>query len=96
MDNPLKKFMNDEDANMVLQGIGVLIALICLVALGGLLASEFTTAAALPAGNAFNVSTTTATYFPIVVTIAFIACLALIGIPVVGMVLAYFGASGKR
>ena len=80
---------------MVLQGVGVLVGLVCLVALGGLLANSFVNAAALPTGNAFNVSSTTATYFPIVITIAFVATLALIGIPVIAMMLAYFNTTGN-
>jgi hypothetical protein len=49
-----KKFTNylhkDEEGNMVLQGVGVLVGLVCLVALGGLIANEFTKAGALPEG----------------------------------------------
>jgi hypothetical protein len=93
-----KYLHKDEEGNMVLQGVGVLVGLVCLVALGGLLANSFTNAAALPDGNAFNVSSTTSTYYPIVITISFVACLALIGLPVLAMMLAYFNAngSGKR
>lgn len=83
------------EGNMVLQGVGVLVGLVCLVALGGLIANEFTKAGALPEGNAFNVSTTTATYFPTVVTIAFVACLALIGLPVLAMMLGFFGGNKR-
>ncbi len=91
----IPKFLRNDEGNMVLQGVGVLIGLVCLVALGGLIANEFTDASALPAGNAFNVSTTTASYFPIVVTIAFVATLALIGIPILAFMLGAFGATGK-
>ena len=82
--------MNNE-GNAVLSGIGVLVAAVILIAIGGLLANSFTNAAALPNGSAFNVSSTTTTYYPIAITIAFVAILAVIGLPVLGMILFYFG-----
>lgn len=94
----LKAFIADKSGNMVLQGAGMLIGLVCLLALGGLLAQSFTSAANLSATSPYNVSTTTATYYPMTVVIAFVACLALIGMPVLAMLLGYFGGSvgGKR
>jgi hypothetical protein len=85
------KFAKDQEANAVLQGIGVLVAAIILIAIGGLLASSFTGAAALPEGSTFNVSSTIGQYYPIAITIAFVAILAVIGLPVLGMILFYFG-----
>lgn len=84
-------FKYDEEGNMVLAGIGVLVAMVILLALGGLLANSFTTAAALPDGNAFNTSAITTTYYSQDVTIAYVAVLAIIGLPVLGMIMAYFG-----
>lgn len=81
----------DDEGNAVLYGAAVLIAVVILIALGGLLANAFTTAAALPEGNAFNVSTTTSTNYAQDVNILYVAVLALIGLPVLGMLLAYFG-----
>jgi hypothetical protein len=92
----LKKFARNDSGNIVLQGIGVLVAAVILIAIGGLLANSFTNAAALPAGNAFNVSATTTTYYPITVTIAFVAILAVIGIPVIAMIMGYFGGAGRQ
>jgi hypothetical protein len=82
--------MNDE-GNAVLYGAAVLIAVVILIALGGLLANAFTQASALPVGNAFNVSSTTSTNYAQDVNILYVAVLALIGLPVLGMLLAYFG-----
>ena len=88
-------YIKNKAGNSVLAAVGVLVAFIILLALGGLLANSFTTAAALPAGNAFNVSTTTATYYPTTVTIGFVAVLALIGLPILGMILYYFGGKSR-
>jgi len=85
----------DKEGNAVLVGIGIVVAAVILIAIGGLLANSFTNAAALPNGNAFNVTSTTSTYYPTVVTIAFVAILAVVGLPVLGMIFAYFGGQGQ-
>jgi uncharacterized membrane protein len=77
----------------VLGGVGVLVAFVILIALGGLLANEFTNAAALPDGNAFNVSSTTTTYYPTVITIAFVSILAMIGLPILFYMMQAFGGN---
>lgn len=77
-------------AGNILGLVGVLVGLAVLVALGALVANQITTASALPVGNAFNVTSQTTTYWPLVTQMAYIAVFAAIGMVVLGMVLGYF------
>lgn len=90
----LPKFLKDTEGNAILTGIGVLIVAVILIAMGGLLANTFTNAAALPTGNAFNVSTVVASNYSTAVTISFAAVLILIAVPALFMLFAIFG--GRR
>lgn len=92
----ITKFVNDVKGNAVLTGIGILVAAVVLIAIGGLLANSFTNAAALPAGNAFNVSETVGTYYPTAITLAFVAIIALIGLPVLAWMMGMFGQKQGR
>jgi len=67
------KFLLKKDkaqAGGILGMVGVLVGLAVLLALGGLVASQITTAAALPSGSAFNVTSQTTTYFPLTTQMA--------------------------
>jgi hypothetical protein len=82
-------------AGNILGLMGILIGMGVLLALGGLIASQMTSASSLPAGDPYNVSTTTATYYPLSVQMGYIAIFAGLGMVVLGMVLGYFMYPGR-